>query len=190
MGDRFYAEQRRLPGNRGLTIQLDPEQLRVVMRAFDKLSFDSIAASRKAQKLAMRPLKARMKSNIRGMTRIKDASARNEYAKSIGERSQTYRRNGVAINLVGARDKLWPTGRNWAKLQHLFEYGVQAHRIGRGSSMRRGLASYGAMHPGIEAEPHIRPAFDATKHLMLRLFTEHMRRFAEQGWPTGKRRAA
>lgn len=74
--------------------------------------------------------------------------------KSIGQKVKNYRRAGVVAAIIGARSKRYETRRgmrNPAYYAHLIELGVKPHRLGR----------RGGVHPGFNARPFMRPAWDA-----------------------------
>jgi len=81
--------------------------------------------------------------------------------KSIGQKVKNYRRNKTVTSILGARSKRYATAkgnRNPAYYAHLQELGVKPHRTGKKKSFyRRGAG----MHPGVKANPFMRPGWDA-----------------------------
>jgi HK97 gp10 family phage protein len=49
-----------------------------------------------------------------------------------------------------------------AKIAHLVEFGTQPHALGKGASLRKKI-QHGDMHPGAQAKPFMRPAWDETQ---------------------------
>ena len=71
--------------------------------------------------------------------------------KSLGQRVKTYRRDGTVVSIVGARSRSYETDkgrRNPAFYAHLVEFGTAPHKLGGGT------------HPGAQAHPFMRPAWD------------------------------
>lgn len=129
--------------------------------------------------------------------------------KSLGVKDKTYP-SGVVIALVGPRmefskNKKGQTKRGWKRTKaqevgrakgrdplnyaHHIEFGVRAHSLGKGSKLaRKGTGGqdvqHGAGHPGIPAQPFLRPALDENKakvmQEMARVIKEELAREAQR----------
>lgn len=130
-------------------------------------------------------------------TRVNKAAKRN--AKSIGDKHslskslaikvKTYTRSGSVVAVVGPRFnyKSKTTGLPVWPLAHLFEFGVDPHEISAKDSKilsninnpaGEEIEVFGASvtHPGIEAQPFMRPAYDSEKSPALQVFISETRK--------------
>jgi hypothetical protein len=104
--------------------------------------------------------------------------------KSLGIVQKTYGRTGIVYAVVGPRTgfKDPATGENPINIAHLIEDGVKPHLIapkgGRGAlKIQRGvgptvIVEGAVQHPGYEAKPFIRPAYDECKDQMIAITQE------------------
>jgi len=151
--------------DQAITLDLDDEKFDRLIRALEKLPdklYDKVV--KRAAKMAVKP-----------MMKIAKARAPHKsgfFKKSIISKLKTYKRNATVIVIMGPENKKDPqTGENPANIAHLIEYGTAAHKIVPrdikstpgmpvgGNEM--GVLFRGSVnHPGIKAQPFMRPAYD------------------------------
>jgi len=96
-------------------------------------------------------------------------------AKALAVKVKKYPKTGSVAAVVGPRSgqKNPETGTIPDYIAHVLEYGTRPHSLASGSRLawsgpkQRRYAKgqdKGAMHPGIEPQPFLRPAFDAHEH--------------------------
>lgn len=81
--------------------------------------------------------------------------------KSIGLRIRKYSRSNTLTGIIGPRSIPYatPSGKkNPAFYGHLVEFGTAPHDL---TSNKKFIARKGAHHPGAQARPYLRPAWDA-----------------------------
>lgn len=161
----------------GIILEGDKE-LRHVFNALK--SSHQRAALRKAAEWAMIPVRKGMKQNIKKLEM--DPKARTEYAKSIGVKTKTYVNTSTVVVVVGAENTKFDTGRNWAKLSHLFEKGTSPHEITSKAGKRLTFMWKGSLFrlkraevEGIKPQPHVYPALNDRKSEVKRRFATRFR---------------
>lgn len=130
-------------------------------------------------------------------TRVNKAAKR--YAKAIGDKHslskslaikvKTYTRSGSVVAVVGPRFsyRSKTTGLPVWPLAHLFEFGADPHEISTKNAQilsninnpaGEEIEVFGASvtHPGIPAQPFMRPAYDSERGPALQVFTAETRK--------------
>ncbi|KKL96984.1 hypothetical protein LCGC14_1838990 [marine sediment metagenome] len=130
------------------------------------------SAARLSMLPALKAMKQRVNATSTNMGHLRD---------SLIRKVKKYKSAGVVYVVVGPENKLilvsTPDGGqrrvNPANYSHLVEYGTTAHKIGAptgglkiGPLVIRGTVD----HPGAKAQPFARPAFDETKHKVIRVY--------------------
>ncbi len=114
--------------------------------------------------------------------------------KSLGTKQKAYKKNGVTVTIVGPRkgfkskvkvdDGRGGTrteSRNPANYAHLVEFGTRPHSTSAGVSSRSKdertkafTATQTTKHPGTQAQPFMRPAFDQNRGNIVRIMHEEL----------------
>lgn len=120
----------------------------------------AMTAIRQASSVAMTPMLRAARSNAKEHSRT--------YAKAMGKKQKTYKRDGTVVTVVGARyGYRSEDGHDPVYTAHLMEFGTKPHSIGKGSSTRaRGktqVNQHGAQHPGTEPTHILQRAYDQTR---------------------------
>ena len=127
----------------GFRVDLDDRELQAQLKKLDRAA--GIDVLKKAARAGARPILNEAKS----LCPVKSGELRS----SIGLRQKTRYQSVDAV--VVAR----------APHAHLVEFGVNPHRVGKGSNSRTLFGKQrGRLHPGAEAQPFMRPAFDNKKN--------------------------
>lgn len=167
---------------KGIVLQGDKELERKLL-GLEKKVFNKVI--RGATERSMRPVRDEAKKRA---TDLKDTGL---LAKSLGIKTKAYPRKRKVISLVGPRKGFkrqvkrtitLPDGRVMHKTEmanpvnyaHLVEFGTQAHSLGAGSNIRKGLQFPGAVHPGTQARPFLRPAFDSKESQILSIYRRQL----------------
>lgn len=148
------------------------EQLERKLRLLEPKLFKKVI--RNASKKAMQPMVVAAKTKAPIETGL--------LKKSIGMKQKQYTRARVVATIVGPRKgfkklvkvldqfgNLKEQYRDPVNYAHLVEFGTAAHALGSGSDSRKQVAS-GAQHPGSDAKPFLRPAFDENEHKALAIY--------------------
>lgn len=160
------------------------------------------AAARKAVRAAARPVITQARANLSSLplddstgllkrsigVKVKKYKGRSVAPTGVGfagsaKAQRMYAAAGITVAIIGARKGFGTNvvrgGRtdysDPSKYSHLIEGGVRPHRIGKGSSRKRGRGR-GAMHPGFHAMPWLEPAIQSRRKecidIMARVFRE------------------
>ena len=130
-------------------------------------TFDALKLSKQKQQLrnatafAMIPGRTAMRENVKRLPM--SAEARSEYAKQIAIKNKTY--TNAVVSVVGPKAEKLESGRNWAKLSHLFEFGTSPHEIAASAGKMLSFVWQGSLFrtqsvdvEGIQPTPHVYPS--------------------------------